>query len=229
MGFARRSGALVSAGDAAEFFQLVPVAESVARIVELAERLDPGTPAEHARAGRSAEGGWAVWISGPPGSGTSALARRIGERLDAGGAGVCVLASDAVHAELLAERRAGPAERDTADRALAYGPKLLTEAGVHVLVDAPASRKASRQAARGMIAAFAEIQLAGPVAGGRRREGETDATVDDGESAEAELTVRTDAGDVERAAEQVLRVIQRLSATASGSRRSARGETGARA
>jgi adenylylsulfate kinase len=196
-----------------------PVAESVARIVELTERLEPAPPAASARADAGAEPGWAIWITGRPGGDTSELARRVAERLQARGARASVLASGSVETELLAGRPAGAAEHDIVDRVVAYAAKLLTEAGVSVIVDAPASRKASRQVARGMIPAFAEIRLVGAAATRPGQEGEPDVTADDVESADAELAIRADDGDVERVAEQVLLVIQRLAATGSGARR----------
>ena len=206
-----------------------PVAKSVARIVELAERLEPAAVAAGAGMNPGAEPGCAIWITGRPGGDTSALARRVAERLHASGAPACVLAPASVEIELLAGRPAGAAEHDMVHRVVAYGAKRLTEAGVSVIVDAPASRSAWREAARGMIPAFAEIRLVGPAATRLEGEGGPGVTADDEASADAELTVHADDGDAERVAERVLLVIQRLAATGSGPRRRPVGGPGQRA
>ena len=206
-----------------------PVAESVARSSSSrsgsSPRRRPRVPARMrapSRAGRSGS-------RGVPAGTPASYARHVAERLQARGARASVLASGSVKTELLAGRPAGAAERDIVDRVVAYAAKLLTEAGVSVIVDAPASRKATRQAARGMIPAFAEIRLVGPAATRPGQEGEPDVTADDEESAaDAQLAVRADDGDVERVAEQVLLVIQRLAATGSGARRRSADEPGQR-
>jgi adenylylsulfate kinase len=53
-------------------------------------------------------------------------------------------------------------EREFVHRTLAYTAKLLTDAGVSVIVDATAPRRAWRDLARELIAHFAEIQLLCP-------------------------------------------------------------------
>ena len=53
----------------------------------------------------------------------------------------------------------GEHDEDIAHRALAYTAKLLADAGLVVLVDATAPRRAWRALAREIIGTFAEVQL----------------------------------------------------------------------
>jgi adenylylsulfate kinase len=95
---------------------------------------------------------WVIWITGLPGSGKTTLAAGLAEGLEA-------------HAAT------SEPEQELAHRALAYVAKLLSEAGVPVIVDATASRRAWRETARAMIPHFAEVQLLCPpeICGGRER------------------------------------------------------------
>jgi adenylylsulfate kinase len=120
------------------------------------------------------------------------------------------------------------AEQEIAHRALAYAARLLTDAGVTVIVDATAPRRAWREAARRLIPCFAEVQLVCPAEiclereqaarWGRFREPEAgrapslapDIVLDYEESLRPELVLRTDAPDLWSAVEQVLWLVRRL-------------------
>ena len=106
-----------------------------------------------------AAGGAVVWLTGPPGSGKTTLAVHMAERLAADGVGVTILEWAALRA--LAFSSAWIAERDDeiAHRALVYTAKLLADAGLVVVVDATAPRRAWRALAREIVGAFAEVQL----------------------------------------------------------------------
>lgn len=152
VGFARRSGALVSAGDAAEFFQLVAVPGVPVRVprrlggpraargpaavprvprarrgapalVSDARGAAPGSPAAlrpgrhgvrralrrvDARAPRRPRRrgvSWAIWITGPPGSGKSTIARAVEAELRARGRPVERLELDEVRKTVTPEPR----------------------------------------------------------------------------------------------------------------------------
>ena len=208
------------------------VGESADRIARLVDRLHPAPAAGAAASARPDESGWAIWIAGRPGSGKSTLARCVAERLEAAGARVRVLGLASMQKQLLDDGPAGAYEQDIVHRALAYAAKLLTETGWSVIVDATASRRAWRDAARALIPAFAEIQLLCPLETCLEREravrwgltfeaplpgasaASPDVSLDYEESAQAELTVRTDRAGVDHAADRVLLVIQRLRAPA---------------
>jgi adenylylsulfate kinase len=102
---------------------------------------------------------WAIWITGPPGSGKSSLARAAAGLVRAGGEAVTVLELDAIRKKITPVPRYTETERDLVYRALVYMAATLVGAGVPVIVDATAHRRAWRDAARAAIPIFAEVQL----------------------------------------------------------------------
>ncbi|HEY7653205.1 MAG TPA: adenylyl-sulfate kinase [Methylomirabilota bacterium] len=207
------------------------LAESVERVVRLAGRLARESADAPPATGGSAEPGWAIWITGRPGSGKSTLAMRVCDALRERGARLRRLELAPVQQFLLGGRPGSLAEQDLAHRVLAYAAKLLTEAGVSVIVDATAGRRAWREAARDLIPCFAEIQLVCPsevclereraVRWGltfqtARPEAATrapDIVLDYEESIRPDLVIRTDVNDVQSATQRVLVVIERLAGT----------------
>jgi adenylylsulfate kinase len=129
------------------------VPSAAARIAALARTLGPS--------GRApvAPGGAVLWLTGPPGSGKTTLATRLATRLTAEGAAVTVLEWAALRAVALAVPWAGEREEEIGHRALAYTAKLLADAGLVVVVDATAPRRAWRALARQLVGVFAEVQL----------------------------------------------------------------------
>ncbi len=113
---------------------------------------------------------WAVWISGPPASGKTAVARAAADLLRARGEPVRVLELDAILSRLIPEPKYTETERELIYRALGYMAAKLTEAGVPVIVDATAPRRRWREFARATIPRFAEVQLLCPVEVCRERE-----------------------------------------------------------
>ena len=117
---------------------------------------------------------------------------------------------------------------------VAYSAKLLTEAGVSVIVDATAGRRVWRQTARALIPCFAEIQLLCPTELCLEREravrwGLTFETARLAvaswrpsveppyeESLQPELTLWTDECDVKSATARVLATIQRVARSPRG-------------
>lgn len=178
---------------------------------------------------------WAIWITGPPGSGKTTLARGVAAALEARGITLKVLELDEIRKVVTPAPAYSETERDVVYRALAYMAKLLTEAGVPVIVDATAHRRAWRELARSLIPAFAEVQLLCPVEVCRERErrrrpgyapraiydraGTPGATVPGVDvayevSPRAELTLNTDEGDLWTQIQEVLYVVRRLSRVA---------------
>jgi adenylylsulfate kinase len=209
------------------------VAESVesaaGRVVELAGRLAEAAPP------RAVPGaGWAIWITGPPGSGKTTLTSRAFSALRARRARVRVLDVVTARQFLLPDRPGSEADHEILHRAIAYAAKLLTEAGWGVIVDVTAPRRAWRELARELIPCFAEVQLACPTEVCVEREraarwrlgGEAaprpwqpapppDLVLDYEESARPDLVLRTDVHDPWSNAEQVLYLVRRLHRTLS--------------
>ncbi len=178
---------------------------------------------------------WAIWITGSPGSGKTTLARGVAAALEARGVTLKVLELDEIRKVVTPAPTYSETERDIVYRALAYMAKLLTDAGVPVIVDATAHRRAWRELARSLIPAFAEVQLLCPVEVCRGRErrrrpgyapraiydraGTPGATVPGVDvpyevSPRAELTLNTDEGDLWTQIQEILYVVRRLSRVA---------------
>jgi len=201
--------------------------EATLKIVALARALARLRPAESAEA----SGAWAIWITGRPGSGKTTLAARVAEAAAARGIRVRVLDLAALSRFLLHEPPPSESQQEIAHRALAYAAKLLTDAGVPVIVDATAPRRAWREAARQLIPCFAEVQLKCPAEICVERERarrwrlgaehrarampsghgtRADIAVDYEESLRPELVLHTNIHDPWTTVEQVLFLIHRL-------------------
>ena len=178
---------------------------------------------------------WAIWITGPPGSGKTTLARGVAAALEARGVTLRVLELDEIRKILTPAPTYSEAEREIVYRALACMARLLAEAGVPVIVDATGHRRAWRELARSLIPAFAEVQLLCPVGVCRERErqrrpgyapraiyaqaGGPGATVPGVDvpyevSLRAELTLNTDECDLWTQIQEILYVVRRVSRAA---------------
>lgn len=115
---------------------------------------------------------WAIWITGLPGSGKSAIARTVACRLRSEGETVTVLEMDAVRKALTPSPTYSDGEREAVYRALVHIGASLVKCGHPVIFDATAHRQAWRDLARKTIGRFAEVQLHCPVAVCRQREAE---------------------------------------------------------
>jgi adenylylsulfate kinase len=128
---------------------------AAARIGALAERLGTG-PRLFVRH----EDGWAIWITGRPGSGKTTIARRVTAALAA--RGLTARMVDASTVRRLVPSMASATADDLVHRAVVCLARLLVEAGVAVVVDATAHRRRWREQARDLISRFAEVQLVCP-------------------------------------------------------------------
>jgi adenylylsulfate kinase len=177
---------------------------------------------------------WAIWITGLPGSGKSSVARAAAALLRARGKAVTVLELDAIRKKITPDPTYTDAERDLVYRALGYMTATLVEAGVPVIVDATAHRRAWRDAVRAAIPRFAEVQVLCPLEICRERErtrplghtpagiyaraGRPGATVPGVDvpyetALAAELTIDTTVDDVAAAAAKVAALAQSLAAS----------------
>lgn len=198
---------------------------AISRIVALTKTL--GTALRHRC---EVPAGWVIWITGLPGSGKTTLAWTVAETLAAQSTPVRVLEFAEVRRMLLDDGPESEATRDIVHRAVAYTAKLLAEAGVPVIVDATAPRRAWRRLARELIAHFAEVQLVCPYEICNERERATrwrlgpqssvrrhvrpsnamDVVLDYEEALRPELTLHTDTQEVSRNLDELLRLARRL-------------------
>ena len=209
------------------------VEEASARIAALARALGPASP----DAAEPPSDGWAIWITGRPGSGKTTVAKRVAETLMARGTPVKVLDVNTVRRFLLGEEPAAAGQQEIVHRVLICLGKLLTEAGVAVILDATAPRRVWREAARALIPCFAEVQLVCPAeiclererasrwglgakprqrAAGPAQATLPDVAVDYEESLKPELVLHTHVHDPWSTVEQVLFLVHRLRRMVSG-------------
>ncbi|MCZ7362701.1 MAG: adenylyl-sulfate kinase, partial [Candidatus Methanoperedens sp.] len=106
---------------------------------------------------------FAVWFTGLPGSGKTAIASRTSTLLEKKGIKVKILQLDEIRHVLTPEPKYTDEERDIVYASLAYMAKLLTECGVNVFIDATANRRRYRDAARKIIPDFAEVFIRCPI------------------------------------------------------------------
>jgi adenylylsulfate kinase len=100
---------------------------------------------------------FAVWLTGRPASGKSAIARSLIEQLHARGIDAALLESDVLRTQLTPHARYDEAERELFYEALAELGAFLYGKGRPVIFDATANRRAYRDRARQRIARFAEV------------------------------------------------------------------------
>ena len=105
---------------------------------------------------------FALWLTGLPASGKSAIARELLRLLHERGVEASVLESDVMRTQLTPFPRY-ETDRDFFYSSLAEVGALLVERGRPVLLDATANRRAYREAARHRIARFAEVYVDTPL------------------------------------------------------------------
>lgn len=123
---------------------------------------------------------WAVWITGAPGSGTSAIAAGVAAAVATRGHPVRLLALDEVRAQLAPSSPRSSGGDELVHRGLVYLGWLLTDTGVPVIVDAGASPRAWRDLARTALSSMVEAELGAPgdANGAYERAESPDLTVD---------------------------------------------------
>jgi adenylylsulfate kinase-like enzyme/CBS domain-containing protein len=178
---------------------------------------------------------WVIWLTGLQGSGKSTLASALVNRLAARGRSVRVLDVAEARAAIIPDGRLDPQARDVMYRAIACAAALLAASGIRVVVDAAAPRRAWRDLARALAPSFAEVQVlcTSDLCGQRERAvrwslssgvgaGRPATSIEEGPELAAEyqpalapeLTIRTDVRDPWSAAEDLVRLAERLERSA---------------
>ena len=106
---------------------------------------------------------FAVWLTGLSGSGKSAIATALLERLRGRGISAAVLESDVLRRQLTPFATYDESERDDFYATVADLAAWLVSRGKPVIIDATANRRAYRDAARKRIARFAEVYVDTPL------------------------------------------------------------------
>ena len=107
--------------------------------------------------------GWAVWVTGLPGSGKSAIAKEVQQRLSELGVKSRILSSDELRRRITPTPTYTEEERDFVYETLASTAKKLTDKGVNLIIDATGNRRRYRDRCREMVSRFAEIYLKCPL------------------------------------------------------------------
>jgi len=107
--------------------------------------------------------GWAVWITGLPGSGKSTITRALVKRLREHNVRVQILSVDMLRKILTPRPTYSEEERRIVYDALAFVARLLTENSVNVLIDATGNRRSYRNSARRQIKRFMEAYVRCPL------------------------------------------------------------------
>lgn len=94
---------------------------------------------------------FALWITGPPASGKSTIARILASELKKRGVNAQILESDELRRILTPSPKYTEEEREHFYKALAYTAQLLTRNHVNVIIDATANREAYRHHAKALI------------------------------------------------------------------------------
>lgn len=114
--------------------------------------------------------GWAVWITGPPSSGKSTVAKALKTRLNEEGIRVQILETDTLRRVLTPNPTYSPEERETFYNSMVYIGVLLTQNGVNLIFDATATKRRWRRAARGLIDDFLQVYIRCPLEVCRERD-----------------------------------------------------------
>jgi len=102
---------------------------------------------------------WVVWFTGLPGCGKTTIAKEVKARLEDRGIVAKVLELDEIRRVITPESTYTDQEREVVYASLAYMAKLLSEAGINVIVDATANRRRYRDLARELIPHFEEVYV----------------------------------------------------------------------
>lgn len=113
---------------------------------------------------------FAIWLTGLPASGKSAIAKALLAALQARGIEPAVLESDVLRTQITPRPRYDEAGRALFYEIMADLGALLVERGIAVILDATANRRAWRDRARSRISRFAEVFVDCPLAVCRARD-----------------------------------------------------------
>lgn len=98
--------------------------------------------------------GWAIWITGLPGSGKSIVARTLKQRLSNEGIRSQIISSDKLRRILTPDPVYSEDERDMVYQTLTYIVEVLVRNGVNVIIDATGNKRKYRDGCRAKVKRF---------------------------------------------------------------------------
>ncbi|MCK5626661.1 adenylyl-sulfate kinase [Candidatus Bathyarchaeota archaeon] len=107
--------------------------------------------------------GWAIWITGLPGSGKSIVARTLKQRFSKEGIRSQIISSDQLRRILTPDPVYSEDERDMVYQTLTYIVEVLIRNGVNVIIDATGNKRKYRDDCRAKIKRFFEVYLRCPL------------------------------------------------------------------
>jgi len=114
-------------------------------------------------ANRANKKGWAVWITGLPGSGKSTVANALYRHLSKLGIRVQLIPSDELRREITPSPTYSEDDRNLLYACIAYVAKKLTENEINVIIDATGNRRKYRDLCRKKVSHFIEVYLKCPL------------------------------------------------------------------
>jgi adenylylsulfate kinase len=106
---------------------------------------------------------WAVWVTGLPGSGKTAISKRVKEILSEEKIDLKILRLDEIRRIITPNPSYSDEERDIVYASLAYMAMLLVEEGKNVIIDATAHKRRYRDLARRLIPNLVEVYVRCPL------------------------------------------------------------------
>jgi hypothetical protein len=175
--------------------------------------------------------GWALWISGRPGSGKTTLASEVPARLVARGIESVVVEVTDFVSLIAPDGCVAPLQREVVTRAVVAAARLLVDTGLAVIIDGCTPLCEADAIARAHLDDFAHVELMCPPELGRTREravrwrlvptreapgtaAPPDLGLDYTPSLHADLVLYTDLLDAQMAATEVLRLTSYLARAA---------------
>lgn len=118
---------------------------------------------------------WTVWLTGLPGSGKSAIARRLRSKLHSRGVHSQILSTDELRKVMTPNPTYCEDERERVYATIVYIANILNQNGINVIIDGTGNRRKYRDFARRTLRKFALVYVCCPlevcVAREKRRSG----------------------------------------------------------
>ncbi len=113
--------------------------------------------------GRYGKNGWAIWITGLPGSGKSTIAKALLRHLLRNNINVQLISMDELRRIITPNPKYTEEERDILYGCITFIAKKLTKFGINVIIDSTGNKRKYRDQCRKAINRFVEVYLKCPL------------------------------------------------------------------